>query len=50
MAEVLTGDSNRDRAIRQLAAMVGAVTLARASSDPDFAAEILDAVRSMARE
>ena len=50
LANVLTGDGDRDRAIRRLAAMVGAVTLARASSDPAFAAEILDAVRRMPGE
>ncbi len=49
LADVLTGDGERERALRQLAAMVGAVTLARASSDPVFAAEILGAVRRMAR-
>jgi TetR/AcrR family transcriptional repressor of nem operon len=49
LAKVATGDGDRERALQQLAAMVGAVTLARASADPDFAAEILDAVRNLAR-
>ena len=49
LADVLTGGGDRRRALYQRAAMVGAVTLARASADPDLAAEILDAVRQMAR-
>jgi TetR/AcrR family transcriptional repressor of nem operon len=49
LADVLTGDGDRRHALCQLAAMVGAVTLARASADPDLAAEILAAVRQMAR-
>lgn len=50
LADVLAGDADRTRALRNLAAMVGAVALARGIDDPAFTAELLDAVRGMIRE